>query len=157
MGSAVMHSPSTDPLRELLHHMTARYIRVLPDGLDVEGQLPLKKSIEAAILAYGGARTLYHAKHPVCRSLDGVRAVKDTDKTCADCYDRKYCTPQVRVDLMFDGLPYRLLLAFTSGKNFLLYAGVSSRAKILARTLTLIRVTHRGSWGELTFEELGPC
>jgi hypothetical protein len=152
-----MASPSSDPLRELLHHMTARYIRVLPDGLDIDGALPLRKSIDATILAYGGARTLYHAKQPVCRSLDGVRAVKDPHKSCSDCYDKKYCTPQVRVDLMFDGLPYRLLLAFSSGKNFLLYVGTPERSQVLSRIVTRIRVIHRGSWGELAFENLGPC
>ena len=106
------------------------------------------------ILGYGGARTLYHAKNPVCRSLDGIRAVKDSDRTCSDCPDRKHCTPQVRVDLLYQGLPYRLLLAFTSGKNFLLHAGAPSNANSLSQYITRIRALNRGSWGEMTFEKV---
>lgn len=144
-----------DPLRELLHNMTARYIRVVPGGLAIDGHSGLEKSIDVTILAFGGARTLYRARNPVCRSLDGIRALKDPDKTCAECLERNHCTPQVRVDLLYDGLPYRLLLAFTSGRNFLLYAGPPSHARSLSRATTRIHVIDRGSWGELTFQSLG--
>jgi hypothetical protein len=145
-----------DPHRELLHTLTARYVRVLPGGLEIDGYPQPKNPIDAVIIGHGGARTLYRARHPVCRSLDGVRALKDPDKTCIDCPERGSCTPQVRVDLLHEGLPFRMLLAYTSGKNFLLYAGASSHSGYLSAIKTRIRVVDRGSWGEVTFEEIGP-
>lgn len=149
-------SPQTglDPLRELLHNMTARYIRVVPAGLQIDGLQHPRRTIDARILGHGGARTLYHARQPVCRSLDGVRPLKDAEKTCLDCHDRNHCTPQVRVDLFYDGLPFRLLLAFTSGKNFLLYASSHTRSAGVSGIHSRIHVIDRGSWGEVTFEEI---
>jgi hypothetical protein len=55
-------------LRDILHRSLARYLSVLPSGLQLErGQRP-RKTIEARILGYGGARSLYKNRKPVCRS-----------------------------------------------------------------------------------------
>lgn len=65
----------------------------------------------------------------MCRSLNGIRPLENSEQACAPC-GASECTPQVRVDLLFEGLPYRLLLAFTSAK----------------------KVIHRGNWGALVFD-----
>jgi hypothetical protein len=56
------------------------------------------------------------------------------------------------LDLLFDNTPYRLLLAYTSAKNFLLYTGELVEKKLEIRSInTKIVVVNRGSWGELRF------
>lgn len=142
------------PLREILHQMTARYLTVRPDGIEIQKDRPLVPLLDAQILAYGGARTLYRGRRPVCRSLDGIKAISDSQKPCADCLERKHCTPQVRLDLLADGLPYRLLLAYTSAKNFLLFVGKSPNTQPIDAVQTRLHVLNRGSWGELRFENL---
>ena len=66
--------------------------------------------------------------------------------------DRDHCTGQVRLDLLFENCPYRLLLAYTSAKNFLLYTGKLAELKLEIQSIdTKIVVVSRGSWGELRF------
>ncbi len=89
-----------DPLRELLHHMTARYLTVRSGGFEFEGKRALQPALVAELLGYGSARSLYRGRRPVCRSLDGIRAIEDPDKNCGSCLDRKHCTPQVRLDIL---------------------------------------------------------
>jgi len=144
-----------EALRAILHRALARYLTVTPRGvLLADEQQPLP-SIAVRILGYGGARTLYRKHRPVCRSLDGVAAVTDQDKRCAECPQRDECTPQVRLDLIVRGRPYRLLLAFTSARNFLGYVGRLERDRIdLASVEHELLVVPRGSWGEVRFREL---
>jgi hypothetical protein len=144
-----------EALRAILHRALARYLTITPRGvLLAEEQQPMPR-IAARILGYGGARTLYRKHRPVCRSLDGVAAVTDQDKRCAECPQRDECTPQVRLDLIVRGRPYRLLLAFTSARNFLGYVG-----RLQSDHLDFTTVDHellvvpRGSWGEVRFREL---
>ena len=86
------------------------------------------------------------------RSLDGVAAVTDSDKVCAECDDRDRCTPQVRLDLIVEQRAYRLLLAFTSARNFLEYdARLRRDGVLLEEALHQITVVNRGAWGELRF------
>ena len=116
-----------------------------------KGQLP-RPDVEARILGFGGARTLYRKRKPVCRSLDGVAAVTDPDKACAECADLDKCTPQVRLDLIVERGAYRCLLAFTSARNFLEYdARLRRHRVVLAAALHEITVVNRGSWGEMRF------
>ncbi|MFQ5693603.1 MAG: hypothetical protein ACE5IM_11235 [Nitrospinota bacterium] len=141
-----------EPLKEILYRTTARYVTIRPDGLDLDERF--ERSVQARILDHGGARTLYKNRKPDCRSLNGVRSIKGRD--CGDCPSSPRCTPQVRLDFLVDRRPYRLLLAYTSAKNFLLYAGkLKGEGKDVTEVVTRINVIDRGSWGELRFAQEG--
>jgi hypothetical protein len=136
------------PLRDLLHRALARYLTVTSRGFVIDGCVEPVPRIVVRILGYGGARTLYQNRRPACRSLDGVVAVTESGKRC------DACTPQVRVDLVVEGRPHRLMLAFTSAKNFLAYVGTLEvqRVAVDAVRHELIVVQRRG-WGEVQFRE----
>lgn len=144
-----------EPLREILHRALVHYLTVTPAGLVLDkGERPRAK-VEARILNFGGARTFYRKRKPVCRSLDGVAAVTDPDKACAECEDRERCTPQVRLDLIIEQRALRCLLAFTSARNFLEYEARLRRDGVLIeQVLHRISVVDRGAWGELRFRVL---
>ena len=142
-----MSRHDSDPLRDLLHRAIARYLTVTPRGVILAGEPQALPRVAVRIMGYGGARTLYRKHKPVCRSLDGV---------AADRVDRDACTPQVRVDLIVRGRPYRLLLAFTGARNFLDYvARLEQRGIQIDRTDHEISVVARGTWGEVRFRDLG--
>jgi hypothetical protein len=144
-------------LREILERSLVRYLDVRPGGILLHGRLRPEK--EALVSSFGGARTLYRGRKPFCRSLDGLKAIRG-GKLCSECHERKHCTPQVRVDLAIDGRPFRLLLSFTSAKNFLLYASrLTQEGATVEAVTTRIRVLDRGSWGELRFSrtDAGPA
>jgi hypothetical protein len=147
-----MHDPQ--PLRDLLHRALARYLTVTPRGFVLDGHVEAVPQLVVRILGYGGARTFYQQRKPVCRSLDGVVAVTDSTKRCESCPQLDSCTPQVRVDLVVEGRPHRLLLAFTSAKNFLAYVGrlEMQRVAVDAVRHELLVVPRRG-WGEVQFRE----
>lgn len=147
-----MNPQQAEILRDIVQRMMARYITVRPLGIDLGNNRKLIPALNCRILDYGAARTLYRNRRPVCRSLDAVKAIKDANKLCQQCIDRDNCTGQVRLDLLFENCPYRLLLAYTSAKNFLLYTGKLAEKKIEIQTTdTKIVVVNRGSWGELRF------
>jgi hypothetical protein len=147
-----MNPQQAEILRDIVQRMMARYITVRPLGIDLGNNRKLIPALNCRILDYGAARTLYRNRRPVCRSLDAVKAIKDANKLCQQCVDRDHCTGQVRLDLLFENCPYRLLLAYTSAKNFLLYTGKLAEKKIEIQTTdTKIVVVNRGSWGELRF------
>ena len=147
-----MNPQQAEILRDIVQRMMARYITVRPMGIDLGNNRKLIPALNCRILDYGAARTLYRNRRPVCRSLDVVKAIKDANKLCQQCVDRDNCTGQVRLDLLFENCPYRLLLAYTSAKNFLLYTGKLAEKKIEIQTTdTKIVVVNRGSWGELRF------
>jgi hypothetical protein len=147
-----MKPQQVEILRDILQRMMARYITVRPLGIDLGNNTKLIPALNCRILDYGAARTLYRNRRPVCRSLNAVKAIKDANKLCQQCPDRDHCTGQVRLDLLFENCPYRLLLAYTSAKNFLLYTGKLAEKKIEIQTTdTKIVVVNRGSWGELRF------
>ena len=147
-----MNPQQAEILRDIVQRMMARYITVRPLGIDLGNNRKLIPALNGRILDYGAARTLYRNRRPVCRSLDAVKAIKDANKLCQQCVDRDNCTGQVRLDLLFENCPYRLLLAYTSAKNFLLYTGKLAEKKIEIQTTdTKIVVVNRGSWGELRF------
>lgn len=147
------YRPDVQPLREILHRALVRYLTVRPNGFELEPGQPPRKAIEARILGHGGARTLYQDRKPNCRSLDGVRPVTgDTNRRCADCSLRARCTPQVRLDLMVDGRPLRLLLAYSSARAFLVYEAKLRQRRIpVENVVAKVSVVNRGSWGELRF------
>jgi len=146
-----MH-PAAEIYRDILARTAARYLAVRPAGIEIAAGHPLIAKLPVTILNHGAARTLYRERRPACRSLDGVRAVQNAKLYCAACDDRDRCTPQVRLDLVFDNIPYRLLLAYTSAKNFLFYhTELVNNRRRLEDVITMIRVVNRGSWGELRF------
>jgi hypothetical protein len=148
-----MPRPDVDPLREILHRALVRYLTVRPGGFELQPGEQLRTVIEARILGYGGARTLYEQRKPTCRSLDGVRPVMgDTNRTCVACPQRSQCTPQIRLDLIVDHRPFRLLLAHSGAKAFFVYeTSVRQRRVAIEDVVTRIAVANRGSWGELRF------
>lgn len=153
MGHAMIRKRSDiEPLRAILHRAFVCYLSVKPRGflLTTSGDpLPV---IEARILSFGGARTLYKDRRPDCRSLDGVHSASHTGRRCTGCDDKNSCTSQVRVDLIVDARAYRLLLAHTSARNFLAYDGNLTAKQIpLDVPLHRLEVVNRGSWGEVRF------
>jgi len=160
MGHAMIQRRSDiEPLRAILHRAMVRYLSVKPRGflLTTRGDpLPV---IEARILSFGGARTLYKDRRPDCRSLDGVHSAIHTGRRCATCEQKNDCTPQVRIDLLADAQALRLLLAHTSARNFLAYeADLRVKRISLDQPLHRLEVVNRGTWGETRFscEECQP-
>ena len=147
-----MNPQQTKILRDIVQRMMARYMTIRPLGIDLGNNKKLLPALNCRILNYGAAKTLYRQRRPVCRSLDAVKAIADTKKLCQQCIDRDHCTGQVRVELVFESCPYRLLLAYTSAKNFLLYTAKLAQQNLEIQTIdTKIIVVNRGSWGELRF------
>ena len=147
-----MNPQQAEILRDIVQRMMARYMTIRPLGIDLGNKRKLIPALNCRVLNYGAARTLYRQRRPVCRSLDAVKALQDSKKLCQQCLDRDHCTGQVRLDLLFENSPYRLLLAYTSAKNFLLYTGKLAELKLEIQTIdTKIVVVNRGSWGELRF------
>ena len=141
------------PLREILQQARRRYLTVRPHGFELLPGQRLRPALEVRILSFGSARTLYQDRKPRCRSLDGIGPTAPKgQRRCSECALRPRCTSQVRLDLLADTQPFRLLLAHTSAKNFLLYeTQLRQRGVALYEGLHRIRVINRGSWGELRF------
>lgn len=151
-----MTRPDLQPLREILHSALKRYLTVRPHGFELNPGEPPQPLIDARIVSYGSARTLYQNRKPQCRSLDGVRPIVDRHRLCAECRLRSRCTPQLRLDLFVENQAFRLLLAHTSAKHFLLYeARLRQRGIEIEDIVHRITVINRGSWGELRFEPRG--
>lgn len=73
-------------------------------------------------------------------------------RRCDDCAFAKECTGQVRVDLLAGGRPYRLLLAYTSAKNFLLYeADLRDLHISIEGVVHQVDVIDRRTFGEVRF------
>lgn len=143
---------SQDPrlLQSVLHRATARYLRVGPKGLHLQST-PTPTAI-ARVLDWGAARTLYEERRPACRSLDGTHSVSHPGRTCSGCTPAPRCTGQVRVDLLIEGRPWRLLLTLTSARNFLFHeAAIRSQGRDITAVSHRLQVLDRGSFGELRF------
>jgi len=142
-------------IREILHRAMARYLTIRPQGLVIDKQRPPLPSAEVRILAYGGARTRYKNRRPVCRSLDGVKSITHPSRQCAGCNQREWCTPQLRLDLILESRPYRLLLSFTSARNFLEYNAQLQRKHLsLENSRHRIDIVDRATWGEVRFQTI---
>jgi hypothetical protein len=140
------------PLRAILQQARRRYLTVRPHGFELHPGERLRPVLEVRILSFGSARTLYQDRKPLCRSLDGIQPTTAGHRSCAECALRPRCTSQVRLDLLADTQPFRLLLAHTSAKNFLLYeTQLRERGAALYDGLHRMTVINRGSWGELRF------
>jgi hypothetical protein len=142
---------ATQPvLTDLFADAFARYLAVRPGGLQMPHG-PIVQTLRARLLACRPARTLYENHQPRCRSLDGIQSVTEA-RTCAACLLRKTCTPQIYLELLCNHVPYRLLLAYTSARNFMLFTSrLRQQGRPLENTDILISVLDRGRWGELRF------
>ena len=139
-------------LQNILNHTIASYMTVRSKGIDLGNHRKIIPALDCRILNYSAAKTLYRQRRPVCRSLDAVKAMGKSDKHCQPCQDYQNCTDQVRLDLLFENYRYRLMIAYTSAKNFLLYTSKIAQQKTIIHTIvTKIVVVNRGSWGELRF------
>ena len=142
------HTPKS--MRELMASAFARYITVRPGGLELRPGETVP-ALSARLLGFHSARTPYRKRQPTCRSLDGVRPMVG-EQTCAACIFRRTCTPQICVDLLADGVPARLLLAFTSLRNFLVFVeGRRREGKAVEGAGVRVAVRNRGHWGEVVF------
>lgn len=148
-------NPAQPMLTDLFADAFARYLAVRPTGI----QFPhgrICPSFCAAILACRPARTLYQNKKPVCRSLDGIQSLQEA-RACASCLLRKTCTPQIYLELLADGVPYRLILAYSSARNFMLFASrLREKQQPVENAQVIISVRDRGRWGELHFISAPP-
>jgi hypothetical protein len=142
---------ATQPaLAELFADAFARYLSVRPSGLQMPHG-PIVASLRTRLLACRPARTLYENHQPRCRSLDGIQSITEA-RPCAACLLRKTCTPQIYLELLYDRVPYRLLLAYTSARNFMLFASrLRQQGQPVENADILISVRDRGRWGELRF------
>jgi hypothetical protein len=141
------------PLRAILQQAQRRYLTVRPRGFQLNPNERLRPVLEVRILAFGSARTLYQQRKPLCRSLDGIEPTAPKgQRRCADCALRPRCTSQVRLDVLADTQPWRLLLAHTSARNFLRYEAQLRQLGVgLYEDMHRMSVINRGSWGELRF------
>ena len=79
--------PTSDlqPLRAILQQARRRYLTVRPRGFELNPGERLRPVLEARILGFGSARTLYQNRAPLCRSLDAVRPITAKEhRTCAE-------------------------------------------------------------------------
>ncbi|MFH1037814.1 MAG: hypothetical protein V1789_03980 [PVC group bacterium] len=137
-------------MRELAARAFARYLRVLPSGFQLSPD-NIVPSLLARVLQYRPARTLYKNRKPVCRSLDGIRSLKK-EQDCASCLFRKVCTPQICLEILHQGVPWRLILAYTSARNFLLFvSNLKKKGMPIEDSTIRISVRDRGRWGEVYF------
>lgn len=135
---------------ELLLSVFARYVTVHPEGLELRSG-EIVPAAAARLLGFHSARTLYQDRQPSCRSLDGVAPLKG-GQNCAACLFRAKCTPQLCVDLVLEGIPERLLLAFTSLRNFLVFVdGRRQKGEQVEGANIQVVVKNRGHWGEVCF------
>jgi hypothetical protein len=138
------------PFTDLFADAFARYLSVRPGGLQMPHG-PIVPTLRARLLACRPARTLYENHQPRCRSLDGIQSLTEA-RTCAACLLRKTCTPQIYLELLHDHVPYRLLLAYTSARNFMTFASrLRQQGQPVENTDILLSVRDRGRWGELRF------
>ena len=137
-------------LNDLFASSFARYLSIQPTGLRFPHGL-LRASVSATLLTCRPARTLYKNRRPVCRSLDGTRSIKE-ETSCTSCAHRKDCTAQIYLELLVESVPYRLLLAYTSARNFMQFASrLRQRGQNAENAPVIISVRDRGRWGEVRF------
>ena len=128
----------------------ARYLAVRPGGLQMPHG-PLVSSLRIQLLLCRPARTLYENHQPRCRSLDGIQSITE-GRACAACLLRRTCTPQIYIELLHDRVPYRLLLAYSSARNFMLFVSrLRQNGQPVENAEVLLSVRDRGRWGELRF------
>lgn len=144
-------SQNFSTIRDLIAKSFSRYIKVRPDGFDLGYNNQIISAISAQIVTSHPARTLYQNKHPVCRSLDGRKSTQH-NRTCAGCLDRRTCTPQICIEIVYNNIPLSLLLAYTSARNFLEFVSIIEQRGLHIDNIPVrLNVRDRGRWGEVCF------
>jgi hypothetical protein len=141
--------------RDILHRTSARYMTVKPAGIVSDPGADPIPVLDVRVVDHHAARTLYRNRRPVCRSLDGATSVDHQGRTCSGCGARDECTSQIMLNVLLDWTPYRLLLAYSSAANFLMYLARLQRGRLDVHAVTTrIEVVARGAWGELRFRSI---
>jgi len=145
-------NPNLCSLRQLYENPPPRYLTVTPVGFRLRAGT-ISPSLSAELLTFHSARTLYQNRKPVCRSLDSIQALTE-GRACTSCLLRKTCTPQVCLELHYESISLRLLLAHTSRRNFLAFLSqLRQHGKPVERRPVILTVRDRGRWGEVLFAE----
>jgi hypothetical protein len=148
----MLYASSIASVREILAQSCAAYATVTPKGLILPAVLTPYNPLTVTIIAYKPARTRYLNRKPICRSLDGLNSIDNQNK-CVCCPNARTCTPQICLAILYKNLPLRLLLAFTSAKNFLSFLPkLKASARPFENASVTIRIIDRGRWGEVCFD-----
>jgi hypothetical protein len=149
--SAMQSIESVAPLREICASAAARYALIAPAGILLPSAASPYNPITVRIVTYKPARTRYVNKQPICRSLNGLFSLHDNSR-CAACEYRRTCTPQIALDILYRAVPFRLMLAYTSAKNFFAFLRTAQTPHQGIEGATIsISVLDRGKWGEARF------
>lgn len=139
-----------EPLEDLMIKTFSRYLRVLPQGFEIYPD-HVEEVITAKLYNFSSARSLYENKKLVCRSLNAIHDLKNKCE-CASCQNRIKCTPQIYLELEYDQVPVRLILSYTSARNFMSFCTqVKQRELSIIEMSFQLRVLDRGRWGEVRF------
>ena len=139
--------------KKIADQCTTRYATLKPTGIVFGAIKSSQVSAALIVKSYSPARTFYVKKVPLCRSFNGINSCNIVNKKCKECKDNNYCTPQICIELEYRKMPYRMLLAYTSAQNFLLFVNRCKFKNIAVNDLpVLLYVKNRGHWGELLFE-----
>ena len=142
---------SLAPLREIIASACSRYASISPGGILLPSSPTPYNPLPAIIVSYTPARTRYVDKKPICRSLNGVQSLNDKTP-CVRCDYRRTCTPQIALQIQYKGVPFRIMLAYTSAKNFMSFLRTLHMANTPYENACIeISVTDRGKWGEAIF------
>jgi hypothetical protein len=139
------------PLREIIASVCSRYALLTPKGIVLPSASNPYNPLSVSLVTYKPARTRYVNKKPVCRSLNGIHSL--TDKTaCISCDYRRTCTPQIALEIQYRTVPFRIMLAYTSAKNFLTFLRtLHPDSRRIENASVEISVIDRGKWGEAKF------
>ena len=139
------------PLREIIASACSRYALIIPKGIVLPSSTTPYNPLPATIVTYKPARTRYVNKKPLCRSLNGIQSLND-NSSCVCCDYRRTCTPQIALEIQYRNVPFRIMLAYTSAKNFLAFLRTLHVNKNhFENAFIEIAVIDRGHWGEAMF------
>lgn len=142
---------SLAPLREIISSACSRYATITPQGILLPSASSPYNPLDVTVVTYKPARTRYVNKQPVCRSLNGLQSLQDNHR-CISCDYRRTCTPQIALEILYRSVPFRLMLAYTSAKNFIAsLRTMRAPAQAIQGANLTIAVLDRGRWGEACF------
>jgi len=137
-------------LEDLINIMCSHYLRVLPQGFEINPAC-VEKEITVRLLDFSPARTLYEKNKPVCRSLNAAYDLKNKQE-CASCNKRLRCTLQFYLEVEYKQKPLRLILSYTSARNFTFFCSQLKQKELpIINTPIQLTVLDRGRWGEVRF------
>jgi len=136
-------------LKKIIEKSFSRYITILPEGFKLPYENKIYKALTVEFSSFHPVRTFYEKRKPTCRSIDGITSVKDK-KPCASCILKKHCVSQICLEIIYQSIPLKLLLSYTSMRKFLLFIN-NKNIESLKKSNFTITVINRGKWGELKF------